>query len=61
MKRIEIEIMRSSDALNAVIDTWHKVEAGKHALRLQGWAITCAARHCLLPTSHPQSNKSELP
>ena len=30
MKRIEIEIMRSSDALNAVIDTWHKAEAGKH-------------------------------
>ena len=30
MKRIEIEIMRSSDALNAVINTWHIAEAGKH-------------------------------
>ena len=30
MKRIEIEIMRSSDALNAVMDTWHIAEAGKH-------------------------------
>ena len=30
MKRIEIEIMRSNDALNTVIDTWHKAEAGKH-------------------------------
>ena len=30
MKRIEIEIMHTSDALNAVIDTWHKAEAGKH-------------------------------
>ena len=29
MKRIEIEIMRSNDALNAVINTWHKAEAGK--------------------------------
>ena len=29
MKRIEIEIMRSSDALNVAIDTWHKAEAGK--------------------------------
>ena len=29
MKRIEIEIMRSSDALNAAIDTWHKAKAGK--------------------------------
>lgn len=30
MKRLEIEIMRSSDALNAAIDTWHKVEAGEN-------------------------------
>ena len=30
MKRIEIEIMRSSDALNAAIDTWHIAESGKH-------------------------------
>jgi predicted transcriptional regulator len=29
MKRIEIEIMRSSDALNAAIDTWHIAESGK--------------------------------
>ena len=29
MKRIEIEVMRSSDALNAAIDTWHKAKAGK--------------------------------
>jgi predicted transcriptional regulator len=29
MKRIEIEIMRSSDALNTAIDIWHKSEAGK--------------------------------
>jgi predicted transcriptional regulator len=29
MKRIEIEIMHSSDALNAAVDTWHKAEAGK--------------------------------
>ena len=29
MKRIEIEIMRSSDALTAAIDTWHKVKSGK--------------------------------
>ena len=29
MKRIEIEIMRSSDALNAAINTWHIAEAGK--------------------------------
>jgi len=29
MKRIEIEVMRSSDALNAAIDTWHKASAGK--------------------------------
>ena len=29
MKRIEIEIMRSSDALNTAIDIWHKAEAGK--------------------------------
>jgi predicted transcriptional regulator len=29
MKRIEIEIMRSSDALKAAVDTWHKVKAGK--------------------------------
>ena len=30
MKRIEIEIMRSNDALNTAIDTWHNAEAGKH-------------------------------
>jgi predicted transcriptional regulator len=30
MKRIEIEIMRSSDALSTAIDTWHKAESGKH-------------------------------
>ena len=30
MKRIEIEIMRSNDALNAAIDTWHIAESGKH-------------------------------
>ena len=29
MKRLEIVIMRSSDALDAAIDTWHKVEGGK--------------------------------
>ena len=29
MKRIEIEIMRSSDALKAAVDTWHKAETGK--------------------------------
>jgi len=29
MKRIEIEIMRSSDALTAAIDTWHKAKSGK--------------------------------
>lgn len=29
MKRIEIKIMRSSDALDAIVDTWHTVEAGK--------------------------------
>jgi predicted transcriptional regulator len=29
MKRLEIEIMRSSDALNAAIDTWHRVRPGK--------------------------------
>ena len=29
MKRIEIEIMRTSDALNAAIDTWHIAESGK--------------------------------
>ena len=29
MKRIEIEIMRSDDALNAAIDTWHIAESGK--------------------------------
>jgi predicted transcriptional regulator len=29
MKRLEIEIMRSSGALNAVIDTWNKVGAGE--------------------------------
>jgi len=29
MKRIEIEVMRSSDALNAAVDTWYKVKAGK--------------------------------
>lgn len=29
MKRLEIEIMHSSDALDAAIDTWHKVEAGE--------------------------------
>ena len=29
MKCIEIEIMRSSDALNAAIDTWHIAESGK--------------------------------
>ena len=28
MKRIEIEIMRSSDALKAAVDTWHRAEAG---------------------------------
>jgi len=30
MKRIEIEIMRSSDALKAAVDTWHRAEAGRH-------------------------------
>lgn len=30
MKRIEIEIMRTSDALSAVIDTWHIAESGNH-------------------------------
>ena len=30
MKRIEIEIMRTSDALSAAIDTWHIAESGKH-------------------------------
>ena len=30
MKRIEIEIMRSNDALNAVIDTWRIAKSGKH-------------------------------
>lgn len=29
MKRIEIEIMRSSDALKAAVDTWHEAETGK--------------------------------
>jgi predicted transcriptional regulator len=29
MKRIEIEVMRSRDALNAAIDAWHKASAGK--------------------------------
>ena len=29
MKRLEIVIMQTSDALDAAIDTWHKVEAGK--------------------------------
>ena len=29
MKRIEIEIMRSSDALKAAVNTWHKVKSGK--------------------------------
>ena len=29
MKRLEIVIMRSSDALNAAIDTWHMVEGLK--------------------------------
>jgi predicted transcriptional regulator len=29
MKRVEIEIIRSSDALKAAVDTWHKAEAGK--------------------------------
>ena len=29
MKRIEIEIMSSSDALTAAIDTWHKAKSGK--------------------------------
>ena len=30
MKRIEIEIMRTSDALSAAIDTWHIAESGNH-------------------------------
>ena len=29
MKRIEIEIMRSSDALKAAVATWHRAEKGK--------------------------------
>lgn len=29
MKRLEILIMRSSEALDAAVDTWHKVEAGE--------------------------------
>jgi predicted transcriptional regulator len=29
MKRIEIEIMRSGDALKAAVTTWHKAEKGK--------------------------------
>ena len=29
MKRIEIEIMRSSDALEAAVDTWHRAEEGR--------------------------------
>ena len=29
MKRLEIVIMQTSDALDAAIDTWHKVEAGE--------------------------------
>jgi len=29
MKRIEIEIMRSSDALKAAVITWHKAKSGK--------------------------------
>ena len=29
MKRIEIEILRSRDALKAAVDTWHKAEKGK--------------------------------
>ena len=29
MKRIDIEIMHSSDALNAAIDTWHIAKSGK--------------------------------
>ncbi len=29
MKRIEIEIMRSSDALKAAVKTWHKAKSGK--------------------------------
>lgn len=29
MKRIEIEIMRTSEALNTAIDIWHKADAGK--------------------------------
>jgi predicted transcriptional regulator len=29
MKRIEIEIMRSSEALKAAVDTWHRAEAGR--------------------------------
>ena len=29
MKRIEIEIMRSSDALKAAVATWHRAEKGE--------------------------------
>jgi len=29
MKRIEIEIMRSSDALKAAVNIWHKAKSGK--------------------------------
>ena len=29
MKRLEIVIMRSTDALDAAVDTWHRVEAGE--------------------------------
>ncbi len=29
MKRIEIEIMRPSDALKAAVKTWHKARSGK--------------------------------
>ena len=29
MKRLEIEIMHSSDALKSAIETWHRAETGK--------------------------------
>ncbi|GMR20995.1 MAG: hypothetical protein BMS9Abin36_1593 [Gammaproteobacteria bacterium] len=29
MKRIEIEIVRSSDALKAAVNTWHRAKSGK--------------------------------
>ena len=32
MKRIEIEILRSGDALKAAVNTWHQVESGEQVI-----------------------------